>query len=227
MNKKILMFLVLVLVAVAWLSAATITVTSPREDKVWLNCKGNYATIKWTTSGSLPNAVKITLHNAVTMAEVVVIVASAPNTGSYPTWKYPTNIPDGKYFVRVKAIGAAVHGDSQVVTVQVCPALMLWDPQAGNTIRMGTIHNCSWNTSGPVLPTVSLFLLNAQSQQILTIATNIQNTCQYDWKIPENLPVGQYQLLLKSATTPDQSLSGLFQLLPAFPHGVLTPVKKK
>jgi hypothetical protein len=225
--KKLLPAIAILVLALG-ASATTITVTQPKESTQSKNCKDFWDAIEWTKSGALPATVKITLRDAVSLAEVAVIAQSAPNSGSYYTWCIPATTPDGKYRVRVKAVGVDVYGDSEAFTIKLCPALEIKDPMAGASWRGGDTHLITWVSNNmTLLPTISLFLQNAMGQQVLTIAASISNKYQYSWKVPENLPVGKYQILLKSATTADQALSGLFTLLPAFPHGVLTPVKKK
>jgi hypothetical protein len=210
--KRLFLF-VLSLALAATAGAATITVTAPKDYPLYTNCLGNILTVKCTMSGTMPNAVKITLRDAVSLTEVAIIADNVPNSGEYSLWKIPMSTAVGKFKVRVKAVGAAVHGDSDSFTIEKCPALMLTDPSSSSHWKENTTHLITWNTSGPILPRVSLFLLNGQKQQVLVIAQNTTNMCQYSWKVPGNIKVGTYYVLLKSATTADESTGGPFSII--------------
>lgn len=112
--KDLIRFLVLPVLTVGVLSAASITVTKPALNEPW--DKGQSHTIIWTKNGDMPDKVRITLRNATTLAEVAVIVDPAPNTGSYQ-WLVPASTADGQYRIRVKVKNVAVQDDSKTFSI--------------------------------------------------------------------------------------------------------------
>lgn len=225
MKRRTALTAILVLATAGSLAAATITVTMPTETNLWGNCISNAELIKWTQSGTLPATVKITLLNAASMAEVAVIAASAPNTGTYQDWTIPATLPYGKYVVRVKAVGAAVHGDSQAFTIKSCPSLVFISPFHMTSWSETTTQWITWEEHNGYLPWISLYLQNDKGQQVATIAEHFPNKHQLSWPIPGNLPFGKYRILLKSATTSDQALSEFFTITLSL-KPALVPVKK-
>jgi len=113
MKKGLAGAILLALVAAA-AGAQTITVTKPAGGETVV--KGKNYTIVWTKSGTMGANVRITLRNAATLAEVLVVADPAPNIDSY-AWPVPANIPDGSYKVRVKVKNELTFDDSDAFTI--------------------------------------------------------------------------------------------------------------
>ena len=87
--------------------AQEITVTQPAADVTW-NIGAPYL-IQWTSKGTTKPTVKIMLWQGST--NIMDIVDSTPNTGSYP-WTIPPTLSLGSYKVRVRTIGDTIVGIS-------------------------------------------------------------------------------------------------------------------
>ena len=94
--------------------AATIAVSAPAAGAKWH--RGDPEVINWTKSGTMPNAVKISLMNAAATMVVKEIVDGAPNSGSF-SWTVPNDVPFGDYKVRVLVKTTTVTDDSDAFSV--------------------------------------------------------------------------------------------------------------
>jgi hypothetical protein len=110
--KKLFCVLFFVVLAVGLARAASITVSKPAANETWYT--SHSYSILWTKSGTMPDTVRITLRSG--GSEAKLIADPAPNSGTYQ-WTVPTDVNPGSYKIRVKAIGAAIHGDSELFNI--------------------------------------------------------------------------------------------------------------
>ncbi len=96
--------------------AASITVTKPAAGDKWH--RGDAEVVNWTKSGTMPNAVKISLMNKTSTAVVRDIFDGAPNSGSF-SWTVPNDVPFGDYRVRVLVKTTTITDDSDVFGIVV------------------------------------------------------------------------------------------------------------
>lgn len=124
--KKVRALTFLCLLAGGVLSAQTITVTKPAAGETWV--RGQTYSITWTTSGVVPNLFRISLRDAATLNEALLIAdnSTTPNTVS---WTVPANIADGTYRVRVKAKNLAVQGDSGAFKISATAGPIIITPR--------------------------------------------------------------------------------------------------
>ncbi len=118
--KRSLSGILFLALCVAAVSAQTITVTKPAAGETLT--VGHGYTIMWTKTGSMGSQVKITLRTAATLAEVMVIVDAAPNSGSF-AWQMPGDVPVGSYKIRVRVKNEEVKGESGAFTIAAGPAV--------------------------------------------------------------------------------------------------------
>lgn len=85
-----------------------ITVTSPTAGSDWLS--GNAGSVKWTSSNVAASTVRILLSTNGGVSYPMVLLASAPNSGSANVGI--PNIPTAQARVRVEAIGQVAFGNS-------------------------------------------------------------------------------------------------------------------
>jgi len=102
-------------------SSARIIVTEPDAEDEW--CQGGSYTIRWRSIGKTPTRADIRLRRAGSAAgeEAVETIANDARNiglGSY-RWSIPGSVPDGEYFVRVRA--GDLSGDSANFTITACP----------------------------------------------------------------------------------------------------------
>jgi len=93
----------------------TITVTSPGAGANWTI--GKTYNITWTRSGVMDANVKIRLFDEAGVNQVLRIVNSTPNNGSF-RWTVPQNLSAGRYRIRVRTVDNLVLGNSGVFTVK-------------------------------------------------------------------------------------------------------------
>jgi hypothetical protein len=225
-----IVLLALCVVTAGFVSAQTITVTKPTDFPSEPYCMGKTYPITWTTTGSLPNQVRITLRNATSTAEVALIADPAPNNGTY-MWTLPTNLADGKYVVRVKAKGAAVYGDSQASTMVTCPSLKITNPHQGDFWDQGTSHNITWDLVGNIQNGSKIVLLDALGKLARPIADHMGNLGGYTWPVPGNLALGNYTLQISAtAIVLGQNVTVMdaktVKIVPPKINKVLVPIKK-
>jgi len=146
--RKLLFFILISFIFIGFMSAQTITVTSPHSGDTWY--KGQTYTIQWTKTGTMGNFVKIKLRNSTSTAVVLDTINHIPNNGSY-SWEIPTSVAPGNYVIRVRTMDNAVYGDSTVFTIADPPAtasITVTSPNGGENWATGTLHNISWEASG-------------------------------------------------------------------------------
>jgi len=123
MKKKFLLagtaLLGLLLMALPSLvSAQAITVTSPAGNAQW--CKGKSYDIKWwNQTGGQNNKVEIRLLDQA-MITVLTITHNAPNTGHYPKWEIPKNLPTGSYRIGIRDKNSMATGHSALFKIRDC-----------------------------------------------------------------------------------------------------------
>lgn len=189
--KRTVLACSLILIAAGALSAQAITVNQPSHGDIWV--KGKPGGIVWTSTGSLPNQVRISLRNAASTAEVLVIADPAPNTSPYTLWTPPASVPDGTYVIRVKAKGVAVHGDSVPFVISIQPEIHITDPRNGaiwaKKTRSTTI---TWSHVGKLPRTINIDLVDQYKTKVIVIAKGEQNLGTFTWTYPSDLKIGDY-----------------------------------
>lgn len=201
MNKfGAILFLLVVMASVV--SAASIAVTYPKEISGHAYCTGQPCGVGWTKEGTLPDTVKITLRNKTSTVELMVIAASAPNTGQFYPWTIPADLADGQYVIRVKAIGAAVHGDSAAFTIKTCPAIKITSPLEGAAWQETTTHVIAWTKAGSLPNEVRIELWDANKNPARTIAANAPNSGSFSWLVPGDIKTGNYYLNVSARLNP-------------------------
>jgi len=96
--------------------AASVTVTKPASTDKW-NRNKTYA-ITWTKTGTMPNAVKISLMDKNSASVVREIIDGFANSGSYP-WTVPDDVPFDQYRVRVLVKTTSIMDDSDTFNIAV------------------------------------------------------------------------------------------------------------
>jgi hypothetical protein len=96
--------------------AASIQVSQPSSTSTWH--KNEAYAITWTKTGSMPNAVQISLMDKNSTSVVREIVDGAQNGGSWP-WTPPADLPFGQYRVRVLVKNTDIKDDSDTFSVAV------------------------------------------------------------------------------------------------------------
>ncbi len=193
-----------VLIAAAALSAQTITVKQPSPGDIWI--KGEMATIFWTHSGTLPANVRISLRNADSTVEVLVIAETAPNMGaSFGPWVPPASLPDGSYVIRVKAKGVATHGDSVPFGISVKPEIHITSPREGALWTRKAAVAITWNKVGLLPHVINIDLYNPASgrHSLIAVGQRISERT-YSWVVPSDFPLGDSDLTVWTPLNPKE-----------------------
>jgi hypothetical protein len=90
-------------------TAGGITVTNPAQDSTW-EWEKSYA-IQWKSSPSALGILKIVLFGE--KGNQVQQIGLNQDQGTY-NWKVPSNIPNGKYFIRISTLNNLISGDSKL-----------------------------------------------------------------------------------------------------------------
>ncbi len=110
--KQLFLLIIVTIVTMGMLSAATITVTNPHSGDTWK--KGSTYNITWTKYGrygSMDANVKIRLYNPAGTKKILEISNSTANDGNF-SWPVPNSVANGSYVVRVRTLDNAVLDDS-------------------------------------------------------------------------------------------------------------------
>jgi len=141
----------------------SISVTSPKTgDKA---DPFNYVNVFWTRLGAQDANVSIALLRNGSV--VATIIASTPNSGSYP-WDLKPMAPDpGLYTIRVRTLDGAVEGLSGEFTIQEVGSITLLSPKGGEVWETGTSHAVTWSRTGNIQTLTFLVNRNGNSYQTL------------------------------------------------------------
>ncbi len=215
--KKVLLFMIVTLVSMSMLSAATITVTKPASGKYV--GKGSPYTIQWTKSGAQDASVKIRLYNPAGTTKILDITNSTANDGSF-SWPVPNTVAIGTYVVRVKTIDNSVFDDSGVFTIgnTLTPvaAITVTKPATGETLAKGSSYNIKWTKSGAQDALVKIRLYNpAGTTKILDIINSTANDGSFNWPVPNSVANGSYVVRVKTLDNADYDDSGVFTIASA------------
>lgn len=164
------------------INAGTVTVTSPNGGETWL--EGTTDTIRWTSTGFTEN-VKIELNRTYPTGTWVALVASAPNTGSYPR-----NVPTGTTNtarIRISRVSRADVNDVSNANFAISGgSIAVVSPNGGETWLEGTTDTLRWTSSG-FTENVKIELNRSYpSGTWVTLVASAPNTGSY----PRNVPTG-------------------------------------
>ncbi|OGP87193.1 MAG: hypothetical protein A2156_08055 [Deltaproteobacteria bacterium RBG_16_48_10] len=142
-------------------TAGGITVTNPAQDSTW-EWEKSYA-IQWKSSPSALGILKIVLFGE--KGNQVQQIGLNQDQGTY-NWKVPSNIPNGKYFIRISTLNNLISGDSkpfyisdgklimgQLIPVVLKSAITVTHPGKGDVwipLKKYTIK-WSWTVEGGLL----------------------------------------------------------------------------
>jgi uncharacterized delta-60 repeat protein len=158
-----------------------ITVTAPAAGTKWQ--RGVTHAITWTKEGTLNANVKIQLYKGTTLDST--IISTTPNSGSY-NWTIPANKTLATtYKIRITTADSLVTGDSGVFSITNTSGLTLQAPNGNERLTVHTTVQINW-TVDPSISEIKLEYSRDNSGTFFTIADNVPNSGQYDWRVPVN-----------------------------------------
>ncbi len=208
--RKTFPWIVVILFWTAALPAATITVTSPAAHVTW--AVGQVGSITWTAAGSMDSHVKIVLRSGNSVVQV--IEDSTENDGQY-SWTIPASVtagPDYAYYVRVKTLDNAVHGDSGAFAIMPAlppppppppPSLTLLSPNGGEEWSRLSQQVIRWKAVN-VPGKVKLELVKDNGPSFGFIAVNLDPYAgSFPWAagkygFNQTAPAGDYRVIVRA-----------------------------
>lgn len=176
--KKAFLLATLLLLALAPLAAASITVTLPAGGTSI--CHNNPFNIHWVKVGTMPASVYIQLRKT-DATLVATIAASTPNDGAF-SWTVPCSVAPGNYYIRVGTVNPAVIGNGPVIAVKACDGIGVLSPNGGENWQMDTKMNVRWSKIGCWTGTVKLILLQ-DGKHMGVIASGLPLSGIYAWPV--------------------------------------------
>jgi len=213
----------------AGLTAAPITITSPKSGDVWT--AGETYAITWTKSGQMDDQVRIVLLDKTKNKIVLKIVLSTANTAnnnSY-SWLVPMTLAPDSYYVRIKTLDDQVMTHSELFAVgppsvqmakrkklqpkvaqdatmltinpmlQAQTYVAFASPTANVKWEKGVTYPIQWKWNGPMLMRATLTLVGTGKSEV--IAANIPNNGEFKWFVPWSISEGTYQIKLDANVT--------------------------
>jgi hypothetical protein len=219
--------LLLVFVAVASVSAATITLTSPNGGESWQ--RGTTHTVTWSYTDFPAGApVKIVLLKA--GAEVGTIITSTSigigGTGHY-TWDInPSGATGSEYKVKISGVNQPTVSDTSnnyftLSPAGTAPTITVTSPNGGESWQRGTTHTVSWSYTGTPGSTVKITLLDAGAEVgsiISSYSIGSGGTGSYSWAIGSSgLTGSNFKVKVQSISQPtiSDTSNNVFTLTPA------------
>ncbi len=220
--KRLLLFMLVIIITMGMLSAATITVTKPASGETVV--KGSPYTIQWTKSGSQDASVKIRLYNTAGTIKILDITNSTANNGSF-SWPVPNSVANGNYVVRVKTLDNVTWDDSGVFTISDVPSpaatITVTKPVLSETVAKGGSYNIQWTKSGPQDASVKIRLYNpAGTTKILDISNSTTNDGSFSWNVPNSVANGSYTIRVKTIDNLVGDDSSIFSIAASLPSSI-------
>src|SRR3989441_758687 len=160
---------------------AGFTLSSPNGGEVWT--VGSSQNITWTTGGSVPN-VKLAYSTDGGSTYPNVIIASAPNTGTF-AWTVPDDI-SSTVKVRVTNVNDATVFAVSAATFKIQGALTVTSPNGGEKWTVGSSRAITWTKTGSIA-NVKLEYSKDNFATATVIAASTPNTGSYTWTVPNDV----------------------------------------
>lgn len=157
-----------------------LNLTAPNGGETWNS--GSLQNIMWTSSGNISQVkIEYSINNGSTWN---LIVATAPNTGSY-AWNIPGDIESNSARVRISDASDGTPSDqSNGAFTIVGGSLTLFSPNGGELLTGGDVHTITWSSAGAI-PFVKLeYSLDGGISWTL-IEAGIANTGSHEWTVPD------------------------------------------
>jgi len=210
MSKRIILFILILIIFVSFAWVQTITVKSPLSGDIWY--KGQTYTIKWDKSGNMNSKVKIRLYQGGT--KILGVTDNTENDGSF-SWTIPANLNDGTYYIRVKTIDNLVYDDSEKFTIKKysAPTLKVVSPGSGVTWTAENSYEITWVKSGDMNSHLKITLYKSDSVTLQNIIVDSTlNDGKFRWTIPSGISTGSYLIKLETIDKAVSGKSGVFRI---------------
>ncbi len=184
----------------------TLTLTTPSSSTVWSS--GSVYPVYWTYTGNPGPSVTLALYDSAGLD------TAFPGTYSLSSQTcvlaVPLATPSSSSY-RLKLTSASdptLYCFSAPFTITKIPTtLAVTTPAAAANWNTGTTYSISWTYTGNPGNSVTLWLCDSSSAQVLTITNNgSAKTGSYNWAVPPGVATGNYRV--KIACTQDTSISG-------------------
>ncbi len=193
----------------------SIQIVSPSaSDVAWR--KGKTAVVRWKGENLDGLPVAIFLVSATTTPEtartkfVVASIANGKNNNE-ETVKLPTDIPSGKYLLRISVdlpnstytgvVGETVievkGSDDDVASI--LPTIEITSPASTTVWSKDTAGNITWKkTKSGLLPKINIFLVNQITNKVYPVRTGVSNdgVAIVTVDMLKDIPVGKYKILI-------------------------------
>ena len=214
--KKVSIFIITFCIALFFINAQSITVTSPSAGDAWL--PGSTHDITWTKTGDMNGFVKIRLFD-LTGRRVLNIVDRTANNRLYRDWTIPAGISPGEYTIRVRTVDSLVDDHSEVFTIsgsgpEITPEIDVTSPS--RNYNRGSRLIIRWTKVGEMDSRVKIELLNnSTSAVVLVIIANTNNDGEHPWDIPGTQSTGAYRVKVSTIAGGVRDESSTFQITAA------------
>lgn len=218
--KKTLILLLVFGLAFAFVSAQSITITSPVSGNNW--SFGESGRVTWTQSGEQNELVKIRLFNEAGV-RILSLANRTDNDGLFE-WTVPATIPAGNYMIRVKTIDDLVTGNSSLFSIGVdfvsTGRIEVVTPNSSTSFYTTRVTTAiSWNDYGELHENVSITVFSeGTSSRGTTIIESTPNDGEFSWNSPAStIGVGRYYIRVKTLDGAVWGDSDIFEILPTTP----------
>lgn len=214
--RRIIIFVITILVVSSALPARTITITEPGAGWGWTI--GETRHIRWNGPTNMNPFVKIHLVRSENMSLVLEIRGNTPNDGDF-TWTLPRSLSAGEYKIKILSTDNSVLAVSYNFEIMGTPPtpVTITSPRGNRTYE--TRVNIIWEGNQPYLDAVKFELYNeAGTAKVADIITNLPRQDihggQYFWERPMSVRKGNYRIKLSALSGPFFVLSPVFKLGP-------------
>ncbi len=196
---------------------SSLTVSSPNGQEVWVN--GSKQIIRWTSEGSdASQPVNIFLErkspNDTQFWNIDMIATNQPGSGSY-TWTVSSKdttgniVANAQYKILIgrniaKGLGPVDESDDYflISTPIAQPSITVLYPNYGEVLNNGGRDNIAtvrWTTSNFGNMNVTIGLLSKNGDWIKTIASDVPNTGNFNWRTDPTIASGEYKISVTSS----------------------------
>ena len=192
----------------SWVATAaagsTITVTSPNGGETL--SRGSVMPIKWSSTGTPGNYVKIELYNGTTLSSTITTSTSL-SAGSF-NWTIPsTQAMGSNYTIRITSTTNSAISDTSNGTFTITgPSITVTLPNGGETLIRGAVVPIKWSYTGNPGANVKIQLYNGTTlSRTITSSTSL-SAGSYNWTISSLQTLGS-NFKIKITSTTNSAIS--------------------
>ena len=213
-----------------------ITVDVPDGSLTWDT--GKSYDIKWTNTGSVPDVVKITLHDQLDAQPVFTISTGVQNSGIFPWTISKQGINSGSYYIKVSSLSGSVSDFSNKFDINKKPIfnpgsvplyglIKIVKPSVSSKWYTEKLYMIKWKNNLTKGKHIKIQLFDSSGNNLKKTITTLpplalkpygkgktkpSETSSYGWLIPDGTSPGDYRIKISRVDGAASGNSEIFEI---------------